>query len=314
MIIISKIQVLSFLVLLLSTLKAQEIFKPLPTQIQYDVEKVNLGRELFFEPLLSKNKKISCSSCHNQYGADKLKFSFGDDNKLGNINTTSVFNSTYNLSFFWNGRVSSLKEQLLDGPIYNNHEMNSSKNLILKRLNESQKYRKLFKTVYNRNPNFEDVIDSIVAFEKTLITPNSKFDRYLRNEIKLNKDEKKGFDLFNSYGCVSCHNGINIGGNSYQKFGTIIDYKSSDDQKLWTDRFAYTKMPKDKDVYRVPSLRNVVKTSPYFHSGDIKELKDAISLMAYYNLGIMLEEKELQLIEAFLNTLTGDLPKTWIKK
>ncbi|UTJ07367.1 cytochrome-c peroxidase [Arcobacter roscoffensis] len=295
-------------------LNAQEIYKPLPTTLSYDKKKVNLGRELFFDTLLSKNKNISCASCHSIYGADDKKFSLGDNNKIGSINTTSIFNNKFNLSLFWNGRANNLKEQLLDGPLFNEHEMNISKELIEQRLRTSLKYQKLFEEAYGKKPNFKNSIDAIIAFEETLITPNSKFDKYLRGEVEFSSKEKKGLELFNSYGCVSCHNGINLGGNSYQKFGTIINYNSSKNNSLWEDRFKYTNKQKDKDVYRVPSLRNVAKTAPYFHSGDVNDLKHAISLMAYYNLGIVIKHEEVELIELFLNTLTGELPKTWITR
>lgn len=312
--VINKIKLILITIFSLLNLNAQEIYEPLPTFLSYDKKKVNLGRELFFDPILSRNKNISCSSCHSVYGADDKKFSLGDNNKTGNINTTSIFNNKFNLSLFWNGRVNNLKEQLLDGPLFNEHEMNISKEQIEKRLKSSLKYQRLFSEVYSSKPSFENTIDAIVAFEETLVTPNSKFDKYLRGEINLSKKEKKGFELFNSYGCVSCHNGINLGGNSYQKFGTIISYNSNKNHGLWEDRFKYTGNSKDKDVYRVPSLRNIAKTGPYFHSGDVSDLKHAISLMAYYNLGIVIKNEEVELIELFLNTLTGELPKTWITK
>lgn len=314
MVIKSKIKLIFLLNLLLLNLSAQEIFKPLPTKVSYDKNKVKLGRELFFDPLLSKSRKISCASCHNFYGADNKKFSIGDNNKVGTINTTSLFNATFNLSLFWNGRANNLKEQLLDGPLFNKHEMNITKESMEKRLKASLKYQKLFFNAYGNKPNFKDSIDAIIAFEETLITPNSKFDKYLRGEINLSSEEKKGLELFNSYGCVSCHNGINIGGNSYQKFGTIVNYNVVNSDSFWEDRFHHTKNPKDKDIYRVPSLRNIAKTAPYFHSGDIYDLKHAISLMGYYNLGVLIKHEEVELIESFLKTLTGDLPKTWIER
>ena len=312
--VINKIKLILISIFLLLNLNAQEIYKPLPTTLSYDKNKVNLGRELFFDTLLSKNKNISCASCHSIYGADDKKFSLGDNNKIGSINTTSIFNNKFNLSLFWNGRANNLKEQLLDGPLFNEHEMNISKELIEQRLRTSLKYQKLFEEAYGKKPNFKNSIDAIIAFEETLITPNSKFDKYLRGEVEFSSKEKKGLELFNSYGCVSCHNGINLGGNSYQKFGTIINYNSSKNDSLWEDRFKYTNKQKDKDVYRVPSLRNVAKTAPYFHSGDVSDLKHAISLMAYYNLGIVIKHEEVELIELFLNTLTGELPKTWITR
>lgn len=290
---------------------SNSIFKPLPKVEDYDELKVTLGKKLFFDPILSKDKTISCASCHSNYGADNKTFSLGVNNAIGNINTPSIFNSQFNMAMFWNGRAHGYKEQIL-GPITTKVEMDSSKELIEKRLNKIPIYIKLFESAYSNKPNLEDMIDAIAKFEKTLITENSKFDKYLRGEVSLSTEEKKGMELFTSYGCVSCHNGINIGGNSYQKFGTVIEYKESV-ELTWADRFSITKDKDDKNVFRVPSLRNVAKTAPYFHNGDIFSLKDAINIMAYYNLGVLLKNEEVNNIEAFLNTLTGEIPKTWNK-
>lgn len=300
-----------FLVIFLpfTTIYGNVLFSALPTDIYYDKNSVILGKKLFFDTLLSKNNDISCASCHDNYGADNLPFSIGDAQQKGNINTPTLFNAEFNLSLFWNGRSKTLKEQLLDSPITNKHEMASNKELIESRLNKSSLYKELFKKAYNTQPNYNDMINAIVAFEKTLITPNAKFDRYLKGEVKLSKDENKGLELFISYGCVSCHNGINIGGNSYQTFGTVIAFE--EDSIKWPDRYLITKDSSDKNVFRVPSLRNVEKTAPYFHSGHIQSLKNAINVMAYYNLGVILNDSEVESIEIFLKTLTGELPKTW---
>lgn len=298
-------------VFLYASLSASNLFSPLPKEIKYDKNIVNLGKELFYDTLLSKNNDLSCFSCHNNYGADTNQFSIGDKGKKGFINTPSVFNLPYKVKYFWNGRSETLKDQVTNGPLYAKHEMASDKNTILFRLSNSQKYHKLFKLAYKKEPNFELMIDAIVKFQETLISSNSKFDKYLRGEVKLSSKEQKGLDLFISYGCVSCHNGINLGGNSYQKFGSVIE--NNDTDKKWEDKYAITKKEEDKMVFIVPSLRNVEKTAPYFHSGDVMSLKDAIRMMGYYNIGIMLEEKEIEEIEAFLNTLTGNIPKTFFK-
>ncbi|MGM0518377.1 MAG: cytochrome-c peroxidase [Campylobacterota bacterium] len=306
------IKLIFFSMLFLNLYANTDLFEPLPTKIEYDKGKVHLGRELFFDKLLSKNKDVSCASCHSVYGADNKDYSLGTNNQVGDINTPSLFNSNFNLAFFWNGRSKTYKDQLLDGPISNEHEMGSSKSLIESRLISSAKYKRLFKKVYNENPNFEDMLDAISSFEKTLITPNAKFDRYLRGEVKLSKKEEAGLELFVNSGCASCHNGVNLGGNSYQKFGTVVEYETKD--KGWKDRYEYTKNPDDKDVFRVPSLRNVTKTAPYFHAGNMYSLKDAINVMGFYNLAVVFDEEQIEKIEAFLNTLTGELPKTWKEK
>jgi cytochrome c peroxidase len=305
-----KIILITSLMLFSSFVYAKELFYPLIESKNHDQNIVNLGRELFFETSLSKDNDISCVTCHNNYGADTLQFSIGHKKQKGNINTPSVFNLSNNIAFFWNGRSETLEEQMIIGPLFNEVEMASSKELIEKRLKESEKYQKLFKKAYQKEPNFNDAVHAIVEFEKTLISINSKFDKYLRGEIFLSKDEEKGLELFTSYGCVSCHNGVNIGGNSYQKFGSVIEYKEAINL-VWLDRFSFTNDIEDKNIYKVPSLRNVEKTAPYFHSGSIDSLTEAIYTMAYFNVGIILERNEIEFIESFLKTLTGEIPKSF---
>lgn len=285
------------------------LFEPLPQNIAYNKSKVELGKKLFFDPLLSKNSDIACVSCHGNYGADTKQFSVGTDQQSGFINTPSIFNLPYKISYFWNGRSETLQEQMVDGPLFNKHEMASSKEEIEQRLQNSSKYVELFQKVYQQQPSLELVLDAIVEFQNTLISKNSKFDKSLRHEVELSIEEQKGMELFISYGCASCHNGINLGGNSYQKFGTVIELEDNIDK--WEDRYKVTGKVEDKNVFKVPSLRNVVKTAPYFHSGRIETLKEAIMLMGYYNIGVVLTSEEIQYIENFLQTLTGDLPETF---
>lgn len=301
-----KVFILLFFVITLSF--SEGLFLPLPQKISYNSTKVNLGKALFFDPILSRDRDISCHSCHFHYGADTKQFSLGTENRRGFINTPSVFNLPYKIGYFWNGRSETLQAQMTDGPFFNKHEMASSKEEIEKRLQNSPKYLTLFEEVYHQKPSFELVIDAIVEFQNTLISKNSKFDKYLRHEVELSSEEQKGLELFVSYGCASCHNGINLGGNSYQKFGTVIDLNDSVTQ--WEDRYKVTGQIEDKNVFIVPSLRNVEKTAPYFHSGHIKTLKEAIMLMGYYNIGVVLTNDEIHYIEKFLQTVTGDLPET----
>lgn len=294
------------------TAYADPIFLPLPKNIENtDSKIVALGEALFFDTLLSKNKDISCFSCHSKYGADNTKVSFGTNGHKGTINSPSVFNLQFQIAFFWNGRSQSLKDQSM-GPITMKHEMGMDKNSIERRLNSSIKYKKLFQEAFGKAPSFELVIDALVAFEKTLITPNSKFDRFLREEVTLNENEAKGFELFNNYGCVTCHNGINLGGNSFQKFGALLGEQLFE-PKI-NDRYSFTKNEDDIGIYKVPSLRNVTKTAPYFHTGAVNELKTAIKIMGLYNLGRDLDDNEILYIESFLNTLTGELPLSYQKR
>lgn len=289
-------------------LYSNELFKALPEVNIKNSEKIDLGKELFYDPILSKNKDISCFNCHHTYGADNKKFSIGDQGKEGMINTPSVFNLPFKKRYFWNGRSETLEKQLIDGPLFNPHEMANDKETIENRLKASQKYQELFKKAYDKTPSFKLMLDALVKFQETLISTNSKFDKYLKGELELSQKEKKGLSLFITYGCVSCHNGIIFGGNSFQKFGSVI--QKDEAKGAWEDRYSVTKNEKDKMVFLVPSLRNIDKTAPYFHSGDIWDLKDAIKLMSYYNVGVVLDDKEIEEIEEFLKTLTGEIPKT----
>ena len=303
--------ILVFLIFLSSSF-SQPLFSPLEYDDKsVDKEIATLGKKLFFDPILSKDQKVSCFSCHFKYGSDSDKVSVGNENKKGFVNSLSLFNAKYNIALFWNGKAKNLNEQIL-GPITTKHEMAMDKDRIEKRLIKSKRYKKLFKEVFNSEPSFELVIRSIVEFEKTLLTLNSKFDKYLQGKTELSKVEQKGFDLFQKYGCVTCHNGINIGGNSFQKFGSVIEYPFFEPKK--TDRYVVTKNIEDIGVYRVPSLRNVEHTSPYFHTGKVKKLKEAIKIMAYYNLGRKLEDADIEAIESFLKTLSGELPESLLER
>lgn len=298
-----------FIIILFYTISfANELIEPIPVDVQYDEPKALLGKRLFFDPILSKDNSISCNSCHNlqKGGADSQTVSFGAHGKLGNIQAPTVFNARYNFKLFWNGRANNLNEQA-SGPINNPNEHDMNPKLIVKRLNNSQEYRKLFKEVFKTNIiSYDNVIDSIVEFEKALVTPNAKFDRYLRGETLLTKDEKEGYVLFKQYGCITCHNGINIGGNSFQKIGTFSAYENN---QSYPDRAKILNDTNYKNVFKVPTLRNIALTAPYFHDAKAKTLKDAVQKMSHYNLGLEISENDIEKIVSFLKTLTGEKPK-----
>jgi len=280
--------------------------RPLPTEIEYDPRKALIGRELFFDTILSRNRDISCATCHDpeQGGTVHLRFSpkVSEDLKA---NVPTVFNAVFNFRQFWNGRAKDLYEQAAV-PILNPAEMDLTKEEVEKRINENEKYRRMFKEVYGIDYiTFDHVIDAIVEFEKALITPNSRFDRYLRGEIDLTESEKEGYALFKKLGCITCHNGINIGGNSFQKFGVVNPYKW---EPYFPDRYKITGREEDKNVYKVPSLRNVAITYPYFHDGSAATLEEAVKKMAYHQLGITLSDEEVTKIVDFLKSLTGEMP------
>ncbi len=283
---------------------------PLPLSIKTDPQKVALGKELFFDPILSHDGTIACVSCHDlsNGGDDGKSFSDGINNQKGNINSPTVFNALFNFRQFWDGRAKDLQDQAA-GPIENPVEMGNSFENLIKTLSKTP-YKEKFDKIYKNGITKESITDAIAEFEKTLITADSPFDRYLKGDKKaLNTKEKKGYALFKSKGCIACHHGINIGGNMYNKFGIVKDIK---DKNL--GRYNITKDEKDKHVFKVPSLRNITKTAPYFHNGSVKNLTDAVKFMSNFQLGKPINEEEISQIVSFLKSLNGKMPKSISEK
>jgi len=290
-------------------LNANEPITPIPEAIPYDKSKAALGKKLFFDTILSKDKTLSCASCHSfsHGGADGRMVSIGVNNTQGSLNSPTVFNAVFNFSQFWNGRAKDLAEQAL-GPIHNPIEMGLSLEEALQRLQNDAQYQKEFASITKHATITQNDLAQIIAeFEKTLITPNAKFDRYLMGKETLSDEEMKGYMLFKTLGCVMCHNGINVGGNSYQKLGAIIPMERKD---AIDDRYALTNRESDKNVFKVPTLRNIALTAPYFHDGQVATLQEAITKMLYHNLGVNLSDETVDALVAFLQTLTGDIPTT----
>jgi len=288
--------------------RSDEPIKPIPIKLKYNKDKVELGKKLFFEPRLSKSGFISCNSCHNLStgGADNLPSSIGHKWQLGPINSPTVLNAKFNLAQFWDGRAKDLKEQA-GGPIANPGEMASTHKAAINVLESIPEYTEMFNRVYGVKISTDNVTDAIAAFEKTLTTPNSKFDLWLRGDDKaLTANEKQGYQLFKDKGCVSCHNGVGVGGGSYQKFGVVKPYRK-DMANL--GRYSQTKKESDKFVFKVPLLRNIALTAPYFHDGSTWDLNKAVDIMAEFQLGVTLSKTENKNIVAFLKTLTGEQPK-----
>ncbi len=277
--------------------------EPIPQTVEYNYEKALLGKKLFFDPILSKDNSISCATCHDlkNGGDDGLKFSVGIDGQIGDINAPTVLNSFFNFRQFWDGRAHNLEEQAL-GPIENPVEMGHDFATLVKKL-KATTYNKDFKKIYIDGITKENLADAIAEFEKTLITPNSAFDRFLKgDETAITSFEKEGYELFRSKGCISCHNGVNIGGNLYSKFGMIVDIDSKH-----LGKYNITKNEWDKYYFKVPSLRNISLTAPYFHDGRYDTLKEAVKTMSLVQLGRPITEKEIEKIVAFLKTLNGEL-------
>jgi len=299
-------RVVFFLFFIASLYAEENLFKALPYSVEADAKKSALGRLLFHDPLLSKDNSVSCATCHPlvNYGVDGLQKSFGVNGAVGERNTPTVWNAAYNFSQFWDGRAKDLEEQALV-PIVNPLEMNATLSSVLSKLKKNKEYVKRFEEIYDDGVTETNLANAIAEFEKTLITPDSKFDRYLNGDkTVLDQQEKEGLRLFKSKGCIACHNGVNIGGTLYQKAGVFEKLPSGS-----TDlgRYNVTKKVFDKYYFKVPSLRNVEKTAPYFHDGSAMTLKEAVETMVKSQLGIQMEDEEIAKIIAFLRTLTGKI-------
>jgi cytochrome c peroxidase len=300
---------LSLALFAFKNLYAVEPIKPLPLTVKLNPDKVALGEQLFNDKRLSHDNTVACVSCHDlqKGGTDRLPHSLGINNAEGDINAPTVFNSSFNFRQFWDGRAATLEEQI-EGPVHNPKEMGSHWQEIIGKLKKEAAYLKAFKALYADGINAKNIKDAIATFERSLITPNAPFDQYLRgDETALTDEEKQGYALFKQYGCVACHQGINIGGNMYQVFGVLNNYfeKRGNITKADLGRFNVTAQEYDRHKFKVPSLRNVALTAPYFHDGSADTLEKAVDVMAKYQLGRKIPKKEKRLIVQFLKTLTG---------
>lgn len=287
-----------------------EAITPLPRSINLDVRKVALGERLFHEARLSANGQVSCSSCHGlaSGGVDHLRRSKGIAGTEVAVNAPTVFNSGLNFRQFWDGRAESLEEQV-NGPLENALEMGGSWPKAVAMLSDDPDYRTAFAAIYNDGISPDNVRDAIATFERSLITPGSRFDRFLRGDLKaLNEQEQEGYRLFKRIGCISCHQGMNIGGNLYQKLGIMEDYFAVRGHLTKADMGLYnvTGNEADRHYFKVPSLRNVAVTSPYLHDGSVMTLESAVRVMARFQLGKDLDTAELASLTAFLRSLTGE--------
>ena len=282
--------------------------------------KVKLGKILYFDKRLSKNNTISCNSCHNlaTYGVDNKPVSPGDKGENGNRNSPTVFNAALHFTQFWDGRAKDVEEQA-GGPILNPVEMGMpEEKIVLKRISSEPKYVALFKEAFpdSKTPvTYANLQNAIGAFERTLITP-AKFDKFLGGDsTALAENEIKGLHTFIKTGCITCHIGPAIGGSMYQKFGLFGDYSAMTKSPLMDPgRFGLTKNEADKFMFKVPGLRNIEKTGPYFHDGSVAILSESIKIMAKLELNKDITDAEVADISAFLGTLTADIdPKLGIE-
>ena len=292
----------------------QEPIFPLPMKVDVEQSKADLGEMLFFDTRLSNNNQLACSSCHqlDAGGDDNVARGISTSASQHVVNTPSIFNAQFNFRQNWDGSVRTLEEQI-NLAVKNRHVFSSSWDEIIATLSKDSELADDFREVYLDGITRENIIDALVEFEKTLITPNSPFDRYLRNEDgALTDEELKGYQAFKELGCISCHQGINIGGNLYQKFGVFYNYiaERGDIKKLDYGRMNQTNRQMDAFVFKVPSLRNIAVTAPYLHDGSAETIEEAIIIMGKTQLGRTLTDDETLQIKAFLKTLTGEYRNT----
>ncbi len=283
---------------------------PIPLQEKIDNKKASLGQVLFFDKRLSSNNQISCATCHQLEtgGDDNVAMGISTIASQHNINTPSIFNVQYNFRQNWDGSEKSLESQI-EATIKNPQKFNNNWADVILTLSKDSELENDFNKVYSDGITEKNIISAIAEFEKTLNTPNSRFDQYLRNEdANLTEEEIKGYIIFKDLGCVSCHQGVNIGGNLYQKFGVFYNYiaERGDIKKPDYGRMNVTNRQMDAFVFKVPSLRNIAVTAPYLHDGSAKTIEEAISIMGKTQLGRKLSTREIRLIKSFLYTLTGE--------
>jgi len=296
-----------------------KMFQPLPDAVESQKNpiteaKVNLGRMLYYEPRLSKNHDVSCNSCHDlaKYGVDGQPVSDGHKGQKGTRNAPTVYNAAGHFVQFWDGRAPDVEEQA-KGPVLNPVEMAmSSDKAVVAVLKSMPEYVDAFKKAFpaDKDPvTFENTARAIGVFERKLMTP-SRWDKFLNgDQAALSSAEKAGFNNFMEAGCQACHAGAYFGGEVYQKLGAVKPYPDASD----AGRQAVTNQESDRLVFKVPSLRNIDKTAPYFHTGKVATLEEAVKEMGEYQLGKQLTDGEIASIVTFLKTLTGEIPAEYIK-
>jgi len=290
-------------------LGAQPI-EPLPLVSDFDAARASLGEELFGEPRMSGDCKVACTDCHRQnHGwADDKAHSLASDRPASPVNVPTMYNVRYLYKLAWNGKYDTL-ESHIDALMVNPKVMASSWEIAAKHLSEVQRYRHRFAAVFGDGLTPSNLREAVLDYERSLVTPNAPFDQYLRGNAQAVSDEVKlGYAMFKSYGCSSCHQGMVIGGNVFERFGVLRDFFADRGHFESADlgRFNVTQRDQDRFVFRVPSLRNVALTAPYFHDGSASTLEDAVEAMAHYQLGRDLDERDRAALVAFLRSLTGE--------
>ena len=288
-----------------------EAVLPLVVPAGLNREKAALGNRLFHDVRLSRDNTLSCASCHDlaKGGTDQAQFSDGINGQIGPINSPTVFNSVYALAQFWDGRAADLNEQA-SGPVNNPIEMGSNWEEVLGKLKDDKEYAAAFEAIYPDGMTSGNITDAIAGFEESLVTTNSRFDHYLLgNADALTAEERQGYDLFRSYGCATCHAGQAMGGSSFEKMGVYGDYfagRGTEIKDADHGRYNVTKQERDRQRFKVPTLRNIALTHPYFHDGSVSDLHEAVKMMARYQTDRPMTENDAHVIRTFLLTLTGE--------
>ena len=285
-----------------------EPITPVPLSVDLDPRKVKLGRRLFVDTRLSGDNGVSCASCHNFNRAltDGQPITSGLPGHPGATNTISLFNVALSSKHAWDGHIMTLEEQA-SGVVVNKSTMGADWNDVVARLKSDPALEATFKDIYPDGVQKATIINALVEYEKSLDTPNAPFDRYLRGDQKAISDQARaGYQLFKDYGCSSCHQGINVGGNMVQVLGIFGKPDAAFEGVDTPGSAKNTGISDKRPVFRVPSLRNVEYTGPYFHDGSVEKLSDAIGIMAKYQLGREISGDDVSKIEAFLDSLTGE--------
>lgn len=287
---------------------------PIPEPVLKDMPKIELGKKLYQESLFSKNLSASCASCHQlkNAGVDNLPKYIGMDKKPGAVNTPSVFNSSLNFRQFWNGRAKTIadvvNDHVKDKTVFDNNWPT-----IINALSGNTIYLDDFKKIYPDGITQNNVNNALTAYVESLLTPNSNFDRYLKGDKNaLSNEALKGFRLFRKYGCVSCHQGTNMGGNLYQRLGIYKNYFQDKGKIEPADfgLFNVTGKEEDKYYFKVPSLRNISLTGPYLHDGSVKTLPEMIQIMGIYQVGQPIRNEDANSIAQFLQSLNASPEKS----
>lgn len=298
---------------------ANQFFQPIPQTVEQvrgeklSAEQIELGRSLFFDPRLSRSHVISCNTCHNvgTGGADNIPVSIGHGWQKGPRNSPTVLNAVFNAAQFWDGRADDLMQQA-KGPVQASVEMNNTPDRVEATLRSMPGYVEAFERAFpgqTQAVTFDNMARAIEAFETTLVTPDSRFDRFLAGENSMSQAELDGLSLFVDKGCVACHSGTNLGGQAYYPFGVIAKPGADILPPGDKGRFAVTNTASDEYVFRAAPLRNIALTAPYFHSGEVWDLKQAVAIMGNSQLGQELTGTEVDAIVAFLRTLNGRQPR-----